>query len=335
MIVPIEAVRDGDEQVIAAREPGKIGEPVIDIGVLSDVPSVESVVASTRIVSECELPRIRELLLTSNTPAPERATLRQLSGLAAFYAMHQASGHPLDLSGLPAQQMRKLAVNRWLAKDLAPLENMTGLERLTAHLFKDALDAISGMRNLKYLHVRGPAKGWAKLRNCTRLEEAHLIDVQIANLRRWNTWSQLRKFTLSGRGVRSLAGLESFQTLERLTLLNLDTSDLSALRKLPQLISLELRMADVVDLESVGSIHELRRFVIDSSRRDGELVRLAGLKPLASSSNLEEIVLLETCIEDGDLLPLATLQNLKKVRLGSMIAADVEKAGRSDRLDSA
>jgi hypothetical protein len=41
---------------------------------------------------------------------------------------------------------------------------------------------------------------------------------------------------------------------------------------------------------------------------------------------------LESLIEDGDLLPLADLKSLKKVRLGSRIGADVEKlrAARPD-----
>ena len=50
-IVPTEAVSPGDEQVIAAHEPGKPWEPVIDLSVLKDIPSVESVVVSTRVVA--------------------------------------------------------------------------------------------------------------------------------------------------------------------------------------------------------------------------------------------------------------------------------------------
>jgi hypothetical protein len=190
------------------------------------------------------------------------------------------------------------------------------------------------MHDLEYLRLRGPAKGWVKLRDCTRLEEAHLIEVQIANLRRWNTWSQLRTLTLAGRGVKSLAGLESCQSLEQLTLLNLRMNDLAPLREMPRLTTLQLRMADTVDLESVASVGGLRTFVIDSSRRDGEPVRLQSLRPLARAAALEEVVLLQTLIEDGDLLPLADLKSLKKVRLASTIGADVGKlrAARPDVL---
>ena len=324
-IVPIEAVASGDQQVIAAREPSRFGEPVIDLGALADFPSVESVVASTRIECSRETPNVCELLLTYGTPAPDVASLRRFPALSALHMRWGAGEYRLDLEGIAAEPIRKLALNRWFVKDLAPLHRMNGVRQLHLELFKDSLEAVAGMPELEYLHVRGPAKGWALLRNCAKLAEAHFIDVQMANLRRWNTWKQLRKMTLSGRGVKSLAGLQASENLESLTLLNLNMSDLSYLRELPRLKSLELRMADRVDLESAASIPGLRSFVIDSSRRDGAFVQLTNLQPLRRASGLEELVLLETVIEDGDLLPLADLAMLKKVRLGSMIGADVEK----------
>lgn len=331
-IVPIEAVASGDAQVIAARDPAKFGQPVIDAGVLADFPSVESVVASTLLVCTREVPNVRELLLTYGTPAPDAASLRRFPSLSALYLRWGAGGHRLDLEAIAGDHMRKIALNRWFVKNLAPLNRMTKLRQLHLELFRESLEPVGGMLELEYLHLRGPAKGWAELRHCTKLEEAHLIEVQIANLRRWNTWSRLRKLTLSGRGVKSLAGLEALQNLEELTLLNLNMSDLSSLRDMPRLKSLQLRMADTVDLGSVASIPGLRSFVIDSSRRDGAFVQLQSVHPLQRASALEEIVLLETVIEDGDLLPLADLAHLKKVRLGSMIAADVEKlrAARPD-----
>ena len=330
-IVPIEAVSLGDAQVIAAHEPRKPAEPVIDLGAIKDIPSVESLVISTRVVATHTLPNVRELLFTFGTPAPGPATLRQFTGLVALHASFGAGGYRFDLESLPAEQMRKLALNHWFVKSLTPLERMKGLRRLSADLFRDPLNEISQMQDLEYLRLRGPAKGWAKLRDCTLLEEAHLIEVQIANLRRWNTWSHLKILTLAGRGVKSLAGLEFCQNLEQLALVNLRMNDLTPLRELPRLAALKLRMADTVDLESVASLGKLRTFMIDSSLRD-EPIRLQSLKPLARAAALEEVVLFATVIEDGDLLPLADLKSLKKVRLASSIGADVEKL-RSARPD--
>src|SRR5207302_698593 len=48
-IVPIESVAAGDKQVLAACEPKKHDQPLINLDVLADFPSVESVIASTKI----------------------------------------------------------------------------------------------------------------------------------------------------------------------------------------------------------------------------------------------------------------------------------------------
>ena len=323
-IVPMEAVAPGDSQVLAAQElAGKAATPVIDLDGLADFPSVESVVASTRVQSGKDLPHIRELLMCGYAPLPEATTLRRLTGIEALWAATFHSTVPLDLDSLPAGQMRKLAVSRWSAQSLSPLERMTNLEKLRLDLFRDALDPVSKMPNLRFLHVKGPAKGWAKLRECTMLEKATFIDVQIANLRRWNTWSRLKSFTLSGRGVKSLEGLERFEQLEDLTLLNLRTDDLSPLRELQSLTKLTLRLpAHGVDMESVAALRGLRSLEIDDAS-DCAMTRVPSVKPLGRLPELEELTLFIE-VEDGDLMPLASLPKLRRVRLASTIGGDVE-----------
>jgi hypothetical protein len=302
--------------------------------VLADFPEVESVVVSTRVRAGHPIPNIRELLFYPGASFPDATTLRQLTGLEAIFSW-LGSDVQLDLDALPASQMRKLALNRWVTKSLAPLERMTGLEQLKMDLFRDPLDPLAAMTNLKYLSIRGPAKGWAKLRECTLLEEAHLIDVQIANLRRWDTWKRLRSFTLSGRGVKSLAGLENFEQLEQLTLLNLRMQDLSPLRELSRVTALTMRMpAGGVDLASVAAMPRLQSLVIDDAAvTDSEVLRVPTLKAMAKASALEELTLFAT-VEDGDLSPLAELQRLRNLRLGPRIGADVGalRAARPDIL---
>jgi hypothetical protein len=167
------------------------------------------------------------------------------------------------------------------------------------------------------------------------LEEAHFIDVQIANLRRWNTWKRLRRFTLSGRGVKSLAGLEQLEQLDQLTLLNIGAQDLSPLRELSALTGLTLRMpAGGMDLPPVAVLPRLRSLVIDDAAiTDGEVLRIPTLKPLAHASALEHITLF-AAVDDGDLSPLAGLPNLRKLQLGRWIGADVDalRAARPDIL---
>jgi hypothetical protein len=334
-VVPVEAVAEGDVQVLAAREQGKERTPIVDLDALAGFPAVESLIASTHVRATRPLPGIREVLLSSGAPFPDAATLRHLTGLDSLYALPTHGNARLALDALPGGQMRKLALTRWLTMSLAPLEKMTGLEQLSMDLFREPLDPVAGMPNLKYLRVRGPAKGWAKLRECTQLEEASLIDVEIANLRRWNTWNRLRIFILAGRGVKSLAGFETFQQLEQLTLLNLRMDDLSPLRELPRLSALTLRMpARGVDLTSVAAVPQLKSLVIDDAAiTDGEVMRVPTLKPLAKASALQDLTLI--CgVADGDLTPLMELPQLRKLRLGPSIGANVEtlRSARPDML---
>src|SRR6266851_8482198 len=101
-VVPIEAVADGDLQVLAARVEGKERTPLIDLDVLAGFPAVESLVASTRLRASRQLPSIRELLLSSAAPLPEASTLRHLTGLEALYAQPTHGNVHLDLDALPA-----------------------------------------------------------------------------------------------------------------------------------------------------------------------------------------------------------------------------------------
>lgn len=332
-VIPVEAAKAGDIQVVAARELGAAPYPgiTVDLDPLVDLPSVESVVAAARVRASRPLPHVRELILIASPPSPDATTLRNLTGLESLYALNTVG--EMDLEALNGPQMRKFAFDHWRITSIQPLERMTGLEQLSAKLFRDPLDAVGQMANLKYLHIWGPAKGWAKLARCTLLEEAHLIDVDIANLKRWNSWKRLRVLTLSGRGVKSLGGLESLENVETLTLLNTRTDELKPLRELPRLASLMVRMpAAGLDLESIAQVPELRSLVIDdSSNSDADIFRIPTLKPIEKAGALGE-VLLRCAIADGDLTPLAKLPQLRKVTLASYIGADVEalRAARPD-----
>jgi len=323
-IVPIEAVRAGDAQVLAAGEPKSVNGPMIDLDVLADFPSVESVVATAQVRARRDLPHIRELLLSSRGTLPDAETVKHLTGLESVFAMPFAGTGKLDLGSLPAERMRNLAFSHWFATNLSALEKMTRMRQLSANLFRDALNGVAKMSELRFLHILGPAKGWAKLRECTELEEARLIDVQIANLRRWDTWKRLRLLVLSGRGVKSIDGLASCENLEELTLLNMDMTELAPLPELRRLRTLTLWMvAKGADLKSVAQIPNLRALTIEHAAV-GDVRHLPTLRDLAGAAQLEEIRIMHAAVDDGDLLALAALPNLREVTLGSEIGGDVE-----------
>src|SRR5262244_248715 len=110
-IVPIEAVVAGDEQVLAARGPRPIPEPVINLDVLANYESVRSVVASTRIEASRTPPHISELLLFGETPIPDADTIRCLPGLTHVWFTWARSLEPVNVEALPTS-LRALGLGR-------------------------------------------------------------------------------------------------------------------------------------------------------------------------------------------------------------------------------
>jgi hypothetical protein len=323
-VVTVEAAAPGDAQVVAARVAGSL-QHTVDLDRLADVPSVESIIGCAGVRCERELPHVRDFLQGAFGEQPDAATLSRLTGLEEVYAPGIGFRNTLDLAALPAG-LRKLAVSRHQCTNLPALTRMGGLVSLHAELYKESLDAIAALRALTRLKVMGEAKGWAKLRDCAALERASFSNVQMTNLKRWDTWKSLRELLLGGRGIKSLAGLEASQSLETLHLVNVDASDLAPLVQLPRLTTLVLRMpAGAVDLASVGRLRALRRLVIEThANSDREILRLPSLAPLAAARDLEELVLLCARVEDGSLKPLADLPRLRRVSLGQHSGTDVD-----------
>jgi hypothetical protein len=81
-----------------------------------------------------------------------------------------------------------------------------------------------------------------------------------------------------------------------------------------------------LNLESLTPAGSLRRLEIAESvdsKRD--LIHISSLSPLSETPLLEELVLKGCAITDGDLLPLAGLEHLRRVKLDGYIGCDVDK----------
>jgi hypothetical protein len=325
--VPVGALDAGDTQALAPHDVLH-RRITVDIDALADFPAVESVLALERVQATRDLPGIRELLCLASR-LPDAATLRHLPNLESLYTVGLCEPPKLDLGALSPGRMRKLSFNRWSTGDLAPLASMHGLQALRMELYRESLDPVAGMPELRYVLVRGPAKGWARLAECRLVEEAHLIEVQLANLRKFSRWERLRDLSLGGRGLASLAGIEQLQGLQELLLLNVRMGDLSLLTSLPALRKLTLRMVpNDVDLRSVARIPGLRHLVIDGPA-DGEDFQLPDCRPLCQLEQIEHLVLEQCSFVDGDLSPLASLTGLRKLRLGWHSNADLEGLRRA------
>jgi hypothetical protein len=329
-LIPIESVQPGDEQIFAARLPGRPGEPVIDLDPLAAFPSVRSVVASTTVRAGRDLPNIEELLLLHQTAVPNPATLGHLTGLTrlwAAWAPRAPSNGCLEAGALHA--IRELGIQRAsLSSGLAELAGLQGLKHLFLDrcLPRDSLQPLAGLIDLVRLRADAPA-GWPALSSLTALEEVAAIQPRLSNLRALRTWTRLRALTLTGAGVRGLAGMEAFTALERLRLAMLNIEDLSPLNGLPRLAEIELTgLLRARDLGPLGTLPSLRRLTIERAGiEDRDIVHVETLRPLAAAHTLEELTLRATVVDDGDLSPLADLPALRRVEvfgdLGNAVAA--------------
>ena len=333
-MVPIEAVQAGDIQVLAAREPQKPSSPRISLDGLAKVPSVYSVATSTIVEATRELPQVKELLLLQATLVPDATTMGNLPGLESLHVSHAYGNVKLALDRLPAASLQHLAVPRWVIPNLDPLASLTELQSLDVSTYpRDSVEPVSNLERLTYLRIEGHGQtsGWASLRRCVHLEEASLLSVQLSNLRRLNTWKRLRHLSLSGRGLKSLEGIQAFEHLETLNLIWLGTGDLMPLRGLTTLSDLWLTLMDRCrSLEPLAGLPALRRLVVYQPAMNArEVSHIDTLKPLATLASLEEFVLVGTKIDDGDLSPLFDLPRLARVHLGQDVGADVEKLRRA------
>jgi hypothetical protein len=327
-LVPIESLRPGDEQVFAARFPRRVGEPVLDLDPLAADPSVRSIVASTTVRARRPLPGLEELLLLDRTFVPDAQTLRSLSGLARFWAGWAPSDRRLDAGALPVS-LRELGISRAaLSSGPGELAGLTGLSHLCLDgcLPKDSLQPLAGLTGLARLRADAPG-GWSALGALTALEEVLAVKPRLANLRALRTWTRLRRLTLTGSGVRGLAGIEAFTALERLRLVMMGVDDLSPLAGLPWLGEVELTGLDRAhDLSPLGTLPSLRRLLIERAGiEERDIVHVDSLRPLASARALEAVMLRATVVDDGDLAPLAELPALRRVEvfgdLGRAVAA--------------
>jgi hypothetical protein len=333
-LVPIEAARAGDAQVLAARFPGRPGVPVVDLDGLAGLPSVVSVVASTEVRARRLLPEVRELLLLERAPVPDAETLRCVPGLRTLFAMSPLPGRTLSIESLPASELRDLAVRRACLDGLAPLGQLTGLRRLIVSpcLPGDSVGSVGALTELVRLEVGGPrVGGWRALRACVALEQALLNGLAMPDLRAYAGWSRLRSLTITRPGLRSLAGVEALGSLEHLRLVMMGIDDLGPLRGRPGLRSLELvGMRGVHDLSALGSLPGLRRLeVARAGIEERDIVHVDSLRPLAGAVGLEELVLDAAVVDDGDLSPLAGLPGLRRVAVFGDLGAEVDRLRRA------
>jgi hypothetical protein len=284
-IVPVESVRPGDQQVVAAKEPRvHPSEKAIALDVLAAIPSVESILASTRITLSTALPSVTELILYS-APVPDPGffdLLPNLRSLHASWTSHQ--GRRLSLAELESHDLRELAVE-WLRIEPGDVEKLVmfeDLRRLFLHAGpKDSVKAVGTLRNLEYLFLQGGRSGWARLAPLERLEVVGILEATLPHLNVVRRWGQVRSLWLHGRGVKSLGGVEALKSLAVASLDLPAIADFSPLKGLVALRSVKLGRLSKSGRESVAAFRAARPEVsVDITQPEpvtGELVGAVGI----------------------------------------------------------
>ena len=154
------------------------------------------------------------------------------------------------------------------------------------------------------------------------------MDASLANLKPFKAWRKVRSLALSGRGVRSLEGIEALESLEELFLGGTGIRNLQPLAEAKNLRLLKLSHCDrVEDFSPIGELKNLRSVVI----RLGNIsttAHVSNIRFLAGLDRLEEFELRGVVIDDGRLDVLFDLPKLRRVMLLGKFGHQMERLRR-------
>ncbi|MCP3063769.1 hypothetical protein LXT21_33840 [Myxococcus sp. K38C18041901] len=233
------------------------------------------------------LSKLESLRLHSEQSPEGLEALRGLSGLKVLGLTGLTSDH--DLAPLATcSNLRTLRLVRMEKVDLAPLEGLTRLETLVLFGSAKNLKALAGLtklsevqilfnprvplevlsksKGLKQLSLRGSkATGWEHLSRLEHLEVLDLGNTNITSIGELPGLPGLRTLEVDGcRALHSLAGVERFPGLTRLSAENLKKLDtlkpVAALKKLEVLwlIGTPLAEGDAAVLAQLPLLSEVR-----------------------------------------------------------------------------
>ena len=319
--IPLEAVQEGDEQVVAARLPSV--RNVVDLDPLSHFPSVRSVVVATEVRARTVLPSIRELLLDYGVRLPDPETLRNLPHLESLWARWAPSNQGLDLTTLPRGSLRFLGISRQLlgpSSGLAPMTCLGGFVELRRLVLRECLrsDSVASLASLtRLVSLDADASGgWPKLASCTSLLSVSAYRPKLDDFRRLESWGRLRQLTVSMGPLKTIDGIEAFRALHDLTLMALRVDDLAPLAGLPELEHVRLLdLPGLSDISVLGTLPALRSLKVRGGQQRNQQLHIASLRPLRDCSRLEYIALEDVHVQDGSLAVLSDLPSLRTIEL--------------------
>ena len=222
----------------------------------------------------------------------------------------------------------------WQAESLefiGTLPNLTSVEIYHSEV-KD-LSVLAGLSGLLHLGLECPYK---------KLDFSGLNQLSSAALN-WRpgaetllSLSNVKYLNIAGYPYEDLSELSGLEHLTRLFLQSRKLTSLNGVHSLPDLKKLELsRCSGLGDLAPLSLCRELEYLLLDSCKKITEIQALAGLPALkvlnieCEGGTLQSLAALSDCpalmelyligirVKDGDLHPILTLTNLKRIALAN------------------
>ena len=303
--------------------------PIIDLSPLAELPGLSTLSLQGITVADYVLEDLQQSMPNCRIfcdSVTEQARPLTLGG-AAFTEDVEV----LDLSNRGITDISRLAYCLQLrdlnleGNPVTALNTLSGLPRLTAlnlantGLTDADLDYLKTLQRLTYLNIEhnealSPEAITAfdqAMDHCQVIHDSVLYTVELGGM---TLTSDAAELDLSGRGLGSVAGLEYFLELRRLTLTGNAVSDLSPLRGLTALEELELGYNRIGDLSALEGHRALRRLVLTGNA-------ISDVTPLNGMVWLEELDLSYNQI--SDVTTLNTCVRLQRLNLtGNPVSAD-------------
>lgn len=220
-------------------------------------------------------------------------------------------GENIDFLGEVPSSVTGFEIFSWQVTDLSPLKQRENVEHLAFQVELKRIFDLSGLPRLETLKFAHSAKT-KNLQGCHRLKHLNVMAYPGESIALLTSMKSLERLQITSRKLRCLQGVAD---LEKLRILDLaGCPNLTSLVGLEQVETLEeLEIADckaIASLPNLSSLRHLRSLLIENCGT------LESLQFLNAHGGLERVLIIgETRIVDGDLIPLKTLPNLRDVRV--------------------
>jgi internalin A len=233
-----------------------------------------------------------------------------------------------------------LRLNKLLLKGLIPVEELIGLNRLSAILGQTwDLSPLSNLVALETLSISGKyVMDLSPLSSLREIKDLTLATPLVSDLAPLASISGLQRILFNKNQVSDLTPLGSLKNLEVLHFRNSLVADISPLSNLRNLQSLSLSSPHLKDLSPLGEVSKLSNLYVLSSQTDDisflvKLERLRNLslgtplmrdlEPLSHLTEVEKLVL-SGMTRIIDLTPLTYMRALRRLSLINMPRADLK-----------